>query len=317
MKTPELSIIIINFNTFALTSACIESIAAYTKGIDYEVILVDNASQECEPKLFKEKYPWIQLIESTQNLGFAKGNNLGLTQAKGEYILLLNSDTELINEAIPALVEKIRINSKIGALSARLIYPDGRIQPAANRFPSLRLELLELFRLNKLMSAEQRAKTFMGFFFDHLSEREVDWIWGTFFLTRLEVIQKLPNQKLPDDFFMYYEDVQWCYMIKKLGYTIVYDPRYPVIHHLSASSSSQGDAWSRNWKKMLLSTQNEITLLTQEKGKWYVYLLYAIRSLKYLTLRKKRFRQIALFYTQILWNRLDTASLKTLSKLEK
>ena len=305
----ELSIIIINYNTFDLTSACIQSIRKYVQGVDYEIILVDNASLERPAKLFKEKFPEIHLIESESNLGFAKGNNLGIAQAQGEYILLLNSDTELINEVIPYTLQKMKVNPTIGVLSARLIYLDGRTQPAANRFPSIRLELLELFRINKLMSPGQRANVFLGFFFDHLTEKEADWVWGTYYLTRREVIDHFPAQKLPDDFFMYYEDVQWSYLIKKMGYKILYDPKHPVIHHLSASSSSTGDDWHRTLRKMKLSTAHEITFLISTKGRWYVYLLFLIRSLKYLTLRQQKFRRIARFYWHLVLNRLNTSKL--------
>ena len=95
----QLSIIIINYNTFTLTSNCIQSIHDQLKEVDYEIILVDNASVECDPYLFKNKYPSINLVTSNTNTGFAGGNNLGLQHATGKYILLLNSDTELINNA--------------------------------------------------------------------------------------------------------------------------------------------------------------------------------------------------------------------------
>ena len=95
MNAIELSVIIINYNTFALTNKCIETIYQFTKGVEFEIILVDNASAECDADLFKKNFPDITLIKSTTNLGFSGGNNLGIQQASGEYILLLNSDIEL------------------------------------------------------------------------------------------------------------------------------------------------------------------------------------------------------------------------------
>jgi GT2 family glycosyltransferase len=95
----ELSVIIINYNTFRLTSNCIRSLREKLTGVEYEIILIDNASTECDPELFSEKFPFIRLIKSKENTGFTGGNNLGVAAAQGKYLLLLNSDTELINNA--------------------------------------------------------------------------------------------------------------------------------------------------------------------------------------------------------------------------
>ncbi len=299
----ELSIIIVNYNTFQLTSACIESIYQHTCDVDYEIILVDNASPECPPDLFKKKFPEIHLIKSQENLGFARGNNLGLQQASGEYILLLNSDTELVQNTLYECLQKIKSDPRLGVLSAGLMYPDGTLQAAAQRFPSLRIELVELFRWHYFMSRARRADYFLGFYFDHQSEKEVDWVWGTFFLTSRAVITQLPDAKLPDTFFMYYEDVQWCYLIRKMGYKVLYYPQSKVIHHLSASLSASVKT-DREFRKLLNTTRHEIIFLKSTRGTGYVYLLYLIRMLKYLSLRHKRFREIAHFYGKVIWNRL-------------
>ncbi len=286
-----LSIIIINYNTLELTSKCIESVFRFTKNLDFEIILVDNASIECNADIFLEKFPQITLIKSSENVGFSKGNNLGLAIAKGEYILLLNSDTELVEDSISICLEKIKNNPQIGVISPKLIYPNGKIQHIAGRFPSVRYELIELFRLNKILG----QKTLMGFYFDHKTETFTDWVWGAFFLTKRNIIDQMPNKKLPDDFFMYFEDVQWCYLIKNLGYKILYFPHTQVIHYVGSSSKLQ--TLDKNIEKSLF---NETTFLIEQKGKIYTQILYFLRSLKYLSLRKKEFREIAYFYWRYL-----------------
>ena len=158
----NVSIIIINYNTFELTCACIQSVLDKTLDINFELILVDNASVECDPGLFSQKFPSIKLIRSGTNLGFAGGNNLGIKVAKGEYILLLNSDTVLKNNAIKISCDRLKSSPGIGVLSCKLLYPDERVQPVAGRFPSLRRELRNLLRLNKGLSQEQRAEMFLG-----------------------------------------------------------------------------------------------------------------------------------------------------------
>ncbi|MCU0446148.1 MAG: glycosyltransferase family 2 protein [Microscillaceae bacterium] len=289
---PELSIIVINYNTFQLTCACLESVIKYTQGLEYELILIDNASVECDADLFLTRFPQLKLIKNPQNVGFAKGNNLGIAQAQGEYILLLNSDTELLDNAILPCLQRIKREPSVGVLSAKLIYPDGKVQACANRFPSLKMELMELFRLPKFVSAPTRADWFLGFYFDQLTEKKVDWVWGTFFLTRRAVIQQFPKQTLPDDYFMYFEDVQWCYEIAKMGYQILYFPEAHVIHHLSASSPDK----DKSLKKLEQAARNEWQFWQNKKGKLYVRLLYLVRGLKYFSLRSAHFRALGAFY---------------------
>jgi hypothetical protein len=287
----KVSIIIINYNTFSLTCKCIESVLRYTKGINYEIILVDNASTECSPDKFLELFPQITLIKSTENVGFAKGNNLGLQYAKGKYILLLNSDIELTENSIEICLKKIQEKPTIGVVSPLLIYPNGKIQHTANKFHNLTCEIIEIFRLHKVLG----NKKLLGFYFSHNEEIFVDWVWGAFFLTKKEIIEKMPQSKLPDDFFMYFEDVQWCYLIKKLGYQVLFTPATRAIHHVSASSQNSAIPIS----KLEKSLQNETHFWLKEKGWLYTKILYLLRAIKYLSLRKKEFRKMA----QIFWKK--------------
>lgn len=299
----KVSIIIINYNTFRLTCECIASVFEQSRGFEFEVILVDNASTECEADLFLEKFPQISLIKSPKNVGFARGNNLGIAQAKGAYVLLLNSDTKLLENSILLALERFEQGENIGVLSTALIYPDGRLQPVANRFPSIRVELIELLRLQKLMTKSQRAKALLGFFFDHQSEIKADWVWGAFFLTKRSIIEQFPEKKLFDDFFMYYEDVQWCYYIKKkLGYEVLYFPQTKVIHYGSASSKTEIE---KTVIKTQNSLKNEITFLTKEKGTNYIKHLYFWRMWKFSTLRGESFKALSEMYRKILKNKLE------------
>lgn len=301
--TTALSIIIVNYNTFDLTCKCIQSIYRFLNNISYEIILVDNASDERQPELFKELFPSIHLIKSETNLGFAKGNNLGIAQAKGELILLLNSDTEFIDSSPELCFSKMTAQPEIGVISSKLIYPNGETQYVANRFPSIRLELVELLRLHKLVGAETRGSWLLGFYFDHQSEKKADWVWGTFFLTRKSIIDSFEGKKLPEDFFMYFEDVVWCYLIKKKGYQIRYFPQATVVHHLSSSTQAQNND-EKEWQKMLKITSNEAAFLIREKGFFYTWVLFLLRALKYLSLRKKNFVRVANFYFRFVFNRL-------------
>lgn len=280
----DVSIIIVNYNTFDLTCNCIQSIYDNTYEVTFEIILVDNASTECSPMLYKEKFPNISLIISDYNLGFAKGNNLGIQVARGNYILLLNSDTELVNNAVLMSWEKLSLDSTIGAISGKLIYPNGEVQPVAGRFPSIRTELYELFRLNKFITKKQRAELFLGTEFDYNSEKEVDWIWGAFFMFPKYILDQFEGKKLPDDLFMYGEDVQWCYRIKRLGYRIVYFSEAVIIHFLGGSEEEKSDPWVKYKEKMLPNIQ---WFIRTEIGRGYAFIYNLVKGLHYFSLFKR------------------------------
>jgi GT2 family glycosyltransferase len=237
----QLSIIIINYNTFQLTCNCIQSIYDKLLDVEYEIILIDNASIECDANLFKKKFPAINLIISSTNTGFTGGNNLGVENAKGEYLLLLNSDTELINNAPKICLDYLTQHKETGMVTCQLIYPNGKIQYNTRRFRTIGWELLEVFPFYKLLPKHKREVLMLHHYFDHKSFANVDWVWGAFMLFPKKIIQQLPKEKLSNDFFMYCEDVLWCWDFKQLGYQIHFLPQAKVMHVHKGSVSK--DKW--------------------------------------------------------------------------
>ena len=162
-----LSIIIINYNTFDVTCQCINSIYKIVNSCHFEIIIVDNASTECSPDLFKEKFSDIILVKSEKNLGFAGGNNFGLNHAIGDIILLLNSDTILTEDCITPCVKAITRNDVIGVITPKLLNPDLSYQKNARRDKSIQRELLDLLRpIIKLFP----YKAYSSFFLNYLHE---------------------------------------------------------------------------------------------------------------------------------------------------
>ncbi len=237
----QLSIIIINYNTFTLTCNCIESIYAKLIDVDFEIVLVDNASVECDPSLFTKKFPHINLVVSTVNSGFTGGNNLGVSNAKGAYLLLLNSDTELINNAPKICLDYLLQHKDVGITTCQLLYPDGKIQYNCRRFRTIGWELLEVFPFYKLLPKAKREALMLHHYFDHQSFMDCDWVWGAFMLFPKSIIEQLPKKKLSDDFFMYCEDTLWCWDFKQLGYKINFLPQAKVMHVHKGSVSK--DKW--------------------------------------------------------------------------
>ncbi len=255
----KLSVIIINYNTYNLTCKCIQSVLNKTTGISFEVILVDNASTECNPHLFKEKFPQIELINSNRNLGFAKGNNLGIKHAKGKYILLLNSDVQLLNNGLKLGAEYLRRYPNIGVITGQLQYPDGKIQSNCQRFPSVKLLLLEKLRFHKLLPKKIRAKVFLGAYFNHSYPMSADWVWGTFFMFKRKILDSFPEKKLHDIFFMYIEDMQWCYFIKKtLKKKIFFYPKIKLRHTMGGSAGNKTELLERNLKSFIIAVEGKI-----------------------------------------------------------
>lgn len=295
MSAPLVSVIVVHYNTPGLTIACVQSVIAKTT-VPYEVIVIDNASTVGNIDQLNDM-PGVRLIRSGSNLGFAGGNNLGIANSKAPYVLLLNSDCELGNNAIDVAMDFYQINRKwLGALSSSLHYPDGRPQYPTGRFPSLKSEWVQLLRMTKSGDAAWMEKFYLG---DRLSvdrEAKVDWIWGAFFLMSREKVNTLSGNPLPETFFLYYEDVQWCYELAENGWSNYYYPKAQVMHHLSGSGGG-GSEEEKYWQKI---QPNEYLFLKRYKGLMYTFLYYLVKGTFYLSLRKandvergKRFLRIA------------------------
>lgn len=241
------SIIIINYNTYRLTADCIRSIHKHTSNVDYEIILVDNASTECEPEKFTAEFPFIHLVKSNKNVGFAGGNNIGITHAKGDEILLLNSDTVLLNDAISITSGKLNENDAAGIITCRMQYEDGRVQHNCQPFPSGLKIWMERMRLHRLLPSSIRSGFMQGHYFDYSKAGKPDWVWGTYMHFRKQMLKDFPNGKLQEDYFMYVEDLQWCFEARKHGWEILYEPSARIIHYSGGSSGPRNEIIHKNF----------------------------------------------------------------------
>jgi len=268
----QLSIIIINYNRFALTRDCIRSVRQHTHDVLHEIILVDNASTECDPEKFKQEFPEIILVKSEKNGGFSYGNNLGIEKAEGEFILLLNNDTIFQEGTISKSMSYFEQQPNAGVVGCRMIYPDGKVQYTARRFRSISWELLDLFRfIAYLMPYKKRAKKMLGKYFQHDSNLECDWINGAFFLFSKKILAQLPGKKLDDRFFMYGEDQLWCEQIKSLGFKILFFAGSTIIH--IGSGSAQLSSQLKLRKTMM---KHELEIMRLRKGEGLYYFLFAV-----------------------------------------
>lgn len=225
--TSDLSIVILNHNTGNFLVECLRSLAQVRDEINLDIWVVDNASKDESLKLAQKYFPGLNYIVSGENLGFARGNNLALKQVKTEYILILNPDTKILPGTLPRVVNYLEEHSKTGAVSCRVELADGSVDWASHRgFPTPWASFLYYFlKDDKLYHLSDRSME---------EVHEVDAISGSFFLTRKSVLDKVGL--FDEDYFMYAEDLDLSFRIKKVGLEIVYIPDVKIIHYKGVSS---------------------------------------------------------------------------------
>jgi GT2 family glycosyltransferase len=232
----ELSIIIVNFNTKDITKACLDSIWKYWGGAAWEIIVVDNGSTDGSREMLKT-LTGITLLLNKKNLGFARANNKGIKIAKGKYILLLNSDTEIREDAVQTMLRFMDGHIRAGAVTCRLDLSDGAMDPACHRgFPTPWVSLTYLLGLEKLFPA---SRIFGGYHMEYKNmaiPHQVDCVSGAFFLARMEAVWEVGL--LDEDFFMYAEDIDWAYRFKQKGWEIWFNPEASILHKKKQSGRS-------------------------------------------------------------------------------
>src|SRR3989338_2458408 len=209
----EISVIIVNWNTKKLLENCLRSIFRFTKGITFEVIVVDNGSTDGSVQMVKNKFPQVKLIPNSKNLGFTKANNQGIKAARGKYILLLNSDTYLIENSFKKLKEEADRLDNLGVLGPKLLNEDKSIQQSAGFFPHLPQILWWMTFLDDLPSGTLLKPYHVDHNSFYTKDREVDWVTAAAILVPKSVIKRVGA--LDEKIFMYGEEIEFYYPIKK------------------------------------------------------------------------------------------------------
>ncbi len=235
----KLSIIIINYNTKDYLEICLTSIYGSKLQVSFETIVVDNNSRDASVEMVRETFPQVNLIQSIKNTGFAAGNNLGFAHAKGQYVLLLNSDTKVVGDALEKIVSFLDKNPDVAVATARVVYPDLSDQGVARSFPT---PMNAIFGRNSLLTTlfpnNKYSKKYLLSRTNTSNEPfEVDWVSGACLMVRRKVIDEVGA--LDEKFFMYWEDADLCYRIKQRGWQVVCIPDAVVIHYEGKSSQKK------------------------------------------------------------------------------
>jgi N-acetylglucosaminyl-diphospho-decaprenol L-rhamnosyltransferase len=230
----DISVIVVNWNVRDLLRRCLLSFNLSREDLVIEAIVVDCASSDGSVEMVQREFPWIRLIASEENLGYARGNNVGMAAARGRYLLLLNPDTEPVGDALGGMARYLDTHPTVGALGPALRYPDGALQSSRRRFPTLATAFCESTLLHQWFPNNRVARRY------HLDDRPadvpqpVDWLVGAALMIRRQAWQQVGP--LDEGFFMYFEELDWCRRCRAAGWEIHYLPTAEIVHHEGKSS---------------------------------------------------------------------------------
>jgi len=272
----DLSIITINYNTASLTISCVNSILKHTKKLKYEIIVVDNASKTTSLEQIKNAFisdNRVKIIENKKNMGFSAGNNKGAKRARGKYLLFLNSDTIIHDNVLAEMVKWMVIHAKVGATTCALRNIDGSLQATGGYFPTLFRIFAWMFFVDDLPVIRSIIRPFHphtpDFLGDNTYTKEIafDWITGAFIMTTKSIFNKVGG--FDEDYFMYTEDTDLCFKIRKLGKNVYYLPKWSITH-LGGASGSTENSTINEFKNVLLYHKKHNTKISTSLVKYFL-----------------------------------------------
>ena len=264
LKVPyhaELSVIIVSYNTAQLIDEMMQALLASAQQRRLQVIAVDNASTDGSAKVFKTRYPWVELIESPHNIGFGRANNLALPRAHGRFVLLLNTDAFVAPDTLDKTLTYMESRPDCGVLGVRLVGRDGELQPSCRYFPTPWNTFLSRTGLQRWLPHDRLVDD-MGW--DHRSVRECDWVPGCYYLVRREVID---SAGLFDPrYFLYCEEVDHCRAVKAMGWKVLYFPYTEVVHIGGESAKTEGGLSAAGRQLSALQSESQMLYFRKHHG---------------------------------------------------
>lgn len=295
---PLVSIISVNFNSLDVT---VEMIASIQKNSyqNVEVIIVDNASEVCPENYLNQNFPEVKLIQSSQNLGFAGGNNLGIQQAKGEYIICLNNDAELTNGVIEKLIKAFDEIPNLGLISPMICFQN-KIQEDDNQDVIQYAGATSVHYLTGRNKTLGRLEKESG---QYSKRTSTAYVHGAAMMVKKSILEK--TGLMSEAFFLYYEELDWCEQFKRLGYEIFVDPTVKIYHKESYSVGKISTL------RTFYLNRNRILFMRRNRQDWQVavFCLFLIlvvlpkNSIQFLL--KRDFKNLNAFWRSLWWNLKD------------
>jgi GT2 family glycosyltransferase len=224
----KLSIIVVNFNGGKVLGTCFSSVFRETRDILFEVILVDNNSTDGSVEAVEQDFPAVRIIRNGENRGFAAANNIAIREAAGEFILLLNPDTEILDGAIQKTVAFMDSKPEIGVAGCKLLYADRTVQPSVRGYPSVLSAFLDATFLHLLVPRTRIVRGKGVARFDDSLAQEVDWVIGAYFMFRKSMAHTIGL--LDEQFWIFGEEIDYCRRAKNAGFDTWYFPGAAVVH---------------------------------------------------------------------------------------
>ncbi len=288
----DISIIIVNWNTRDLLKQSLSCVNAAIGDLTHEMIVVDNDSSDGSLEMLREDFPQVRAIQNRENVGFAAANNQGIAIAQGRYILLLNSDAFLNPGALVKMVQAMDEYPDTGASGCRLVNADGSLQPSAYAFSTLATELWQALWLDRLFPHSRVFGSYRMSYWSFDDLRQVDWVMGACILLQAEAVRQIGG--MDERFFMYSEEMDLCYRLKRAGWKVRYIPDASATHIWGASSQKLPE-------KTFLRLYNSRTLYFRKHyGRFYAWLYKLLLAFSSLV------RVTTGFMTSVIQPRKDT-----------
>jgi len=296
----DVSVIIVNWNTESYLRDCLRSVFAATAGVEFEVIVIDNASSDGSVAMVEKEFPQARLVRNSDNRGFAAANNQGMALACGRYVLLLNSDTLVLDDVIAATVRFGDAHSDVAVVGCRALNGDRSLQPTCFMYPSL----LNMFLSSTYLYKVSPKSRFFGrermTWWDRADTCDVDVVTGCYMLVRRDAIDQVG--RMDESFHMYGEETDWCYRFKQAGWRVVFAPEGEIIHFGGASSGQVREKMALQLKgSLLLFLKKHRGPVAYAAGCGFTSLFFFMRTPYWLirTLVSKRARKVSMDKTKL------------------
>jgi hypothetical protein len=231
----KLSIVIVNYNTERLLRGCLESVYAGANGTPFDVWVVDNNSRDNSVAMLGSEFPQVRVVQNGSNVGFSKANNMAIARSEADYILLLNPDTLIIEDAIERVVRFMDERPEVGVCGCRVLNKDRTLQLACRRsIPTPKVAFYRLTGLSRLFPRSPVMARYNMTYTNPAQTHEVDAVSGAFLMIRREAVEDIGL--LDERFFMYGEELDWCLRAKRAGWSVVYYPDAEIIHYKGEST---------------------------------------------------------------------------------
>ena len=255
------SVVVVNYNTAHLLEEMFAALRTAAQGIAIQTIVIDNASKDGSADFIRSRFPDVELIANTTNVGFGRANNQALPLLRGRYVLLLNTDAFVSPDTLQATVACMEAHPDCGILGVRLVGRDGELQPSCRYFPTPWNIFLAGTGLARFFPA---VRMIDDMDWDHRSLRECDWVPGCYYLMRREVVEQVGL--FDPRYFLYFEEVDHCRATKQAGWKVLYCPDTSVVHIGGESAKSEGAITSSGRQIASLQIESELIYFRKHRG---------------------------------------------------